>query len=144
MKGAGHEDAFASAVVGEDFLEGAALGRAVFGMGVIIVEARAIAENEVAFDFGETELALRVLGKVVCLVTVLAKFVHAKSAHVGVWIFAPVIPTHPDTRLGGAADQGNGFGHYIDFLVGITRDADFGFETELNDGRYEQILVRPD
>ena len=61
---AAHQDAFAGAVLGDQFLHRAAFRRAIFRMGVIVVIAGAVAQHQVALDFDEAQFPLRVLGEV--------------------------------------------------------------------------------
>ena len=131
---AGHHHALARAVVRDQLGERGALGRAVFGVGVVVVEARAVAEREVALDLGEGQLAVRVLLEVIRLVEVLPQLGHIEPPVVVVRVLGLVIPAHPHTRLHRAAHQRDGLRHHVQVLHAIPRDAVFGLNAE-EDGR---------
>lgn len=137
MLRAGHQDPFTRAVLGEQFVERAAFWSAIFRVGVIVVEAGTVPEHKVALDFNKTEFPLGVLGEVICLIGILPEFANAKPAHVSMRILALVVPTHPDTRFSGAADERNRFGDDIQFFSRVPEDADLRFQSELDEGRHE-------
>src|SRR5436190_4380632 len=112
-------------------------------MRVIVVKARAIAENEVALDFAESEGALGVLREVVSLVDVLEEFLDAKSAGVAVRIFAGIIPAHADAGRGSAADQRDRFGNDIQVTRHLPGDPDFRFGAELDVHKLSGFRVAP-
>ena len=133
--GAGHHHALARAVVRDQLGERGALGCAVFRVGVVVVEARAVAEREIALDFGEAQLAMRVLLEVIRLVEVLPQLRHVPAAVVVVRVLGLVIPAHPHPRLHRAAHQRDGLRHHVQVLHAIPRDAVFGLDAE-EDGRF--------
>ena len=133
LAGAAHQNAFAGAVMDDQLLHCAALGRAIFRMGMIVVVARAVAEHEIAFDLDKAQFPLRVLGEIRSFIGVLAQFRNMKTAHVRVRIFALVIPAHQNARFGRTAHQGHGLGHHVQILLRVPGNADFGFGAELDD-----------
>ena len=130
---AAHQDAFARAVVRHQFLQRAAFRRAVFRVGVVVVKPRAVAQHQVALDLHETQFPRGVLREIMRLVVVLPQFLDVESAHVGVRILALIIPPHEHARFGGAAHQGDGFGHHVQVFLRIARDADLRLDAELDD-----------
>ena len=99
---------------------------------MVVVKTRAVAEDEIAFDFDVTQFPLSVLREIIRFVGVLAQVIDVEAAHVGVRIFAFVIPAHPDAGFGGAAHQGDGFRHHVQVLRVVAGNADFCFDAELN------------
>lgn len=132
--GAGHGEAFAGAVVGDEVIGIGAFGGAVFGMGVVVVEAGAVGQGEVAFDFGVGQCALGVLGDVMGFVEILTEGLDVEAPHIAVGVFGGVIPSEADAGFGGAADQGDGFGDHVDGGVIAAGDAEFGFQAEEDGG----------
>ena len=128
---ASHQNCVACVVLLQNLQQGAALGRAIFRMGVIVVEARSIAQYQVALDFVKGQGALRVLGEIIGFVTVLEQFLDSKSARVAMRVFAAIIPAHADAGGGGAADQSDGLGNDVEVLRDGAADANLGFCPEL-------------
>jgi hypothetical protein len=83
-------------------------------MRVVVVKPRSVAKNQIAFYFDVAQFALRILRKVICFIGILAKFGDSKSAHVCVRVFRLIIPTHPNARLSGAADESNRFRDHVE------------------------------
>ena len=124
------EEALAGLVLGDEVDEGGALWGGVFGVGVVVVEAGAVAQDEVAFDLLEGEFALIVLGIVVGFVGILEEFADAEAAGVAVGVLGGVVPEVGDAVLGGGTDQGDGFLDDVGLGVLHHGDAQFGFEAE--------------
>ena len=125
------ENPLARFVLGHNLVERRALRRRIFRMGVIVVEARSIAQYQVALDFVKGQGALRVLGEIIGFVTVLEQFLDSKSARVAMRVFAAIIPAHADAGGGGAADQSDGLGNDVEVLRDGAADANLGFGPEL-------------
>src|SRR5438067_2111114 len=114
------------------FQERRTLRRTVFGMRVVVVEASAVAEHQVAMHRVSRKPALSVLNEVVYFVAVLHEFFDPETAGIAVRILALVIPTAAHARSGGGADQRNRLGNHIQSLWTFASDPDFGFGAELN------------
>lgn len=80
------------------------------------------------------EFTLRVQGIIMGLIGILPELGHVKAAHIHMRIFAAIIPTEPNPGHRRAAHQRNRVGHHIRRAVLVARDADLGFQTELNNG----------
>ena len=132
LSGAPHQNPFAGAVVRGQFVQRAAFGRAILRVGVVVVKAGAVAQHQVALDFHKTQFPRGILREIMRLVGILAQFLDVEAAHVGVRVFAVIIPAHEHAGLGGAAHQGDGLGHHVQVFLPVARDADFGFDAELD------------
>jgi hypothetical protein len=123
--------------VGDEFAEGGAFGSAILGVGVVVVKAGAVAEDAIAFDFSEAELAAGILVDVAGFIGVLAEFINLKAAHVLMRIFALVIPFHEDAGLDDGADEINGLCDDIQAGGVVTGDPNFRFDPKLDDHQRE-------
>ena len=124
------EQALAGLVLRDDVHERGAFGRGVFGVRVVVVEARAVAQDQVALDFLEGELALGVLRVVVGLVGVLHQLLHAEAAGVAMGVLGGVVPQVGHAVLRGGADQRDRFLDHVGLGIFHDGDAEFGFKAE--------------
>ncbi len=106
-------------------------------MRVVVVETPAVAEREVALNFGEGQFAMRVLLDVARLVRILPQLLHVEAARVRVRVLARVIPAHSHARLDRAAHERDGLGDDIELLRTVARDAVFGLDAEENEWRVQ-------
>jgi hypothetical protein len=86
-------------------MEGAALRGAIFGMRMIVIKSRAIADDKIAFNLRKSQLPLNILSEVLGLIKILSQFLHVETSHIRVGIFASIVPPHQHTRLGNASHE---------------------------------------
>ena len=134
------KEPFARLVLRDEIDQRGAFGRRVFGVGVVVVKARAVAQDEIALDFLEGQFAARVLRIVIRFIGVLPQFGGAKPARVAVRIFRRVIPKIGHAVLRGRADQRDRFLDDIRLRVLHDRDAQFRFQTE-TDGPWGRVRL---
>src|SRR5688572_10437103 len=101
-------------------------------MRVVVVEAGAVAKNQIALNLAEGQRALGILGEIVGFVAVLKKLLDAKSARIAVRILATIVPTHPNTGSGSTANQRDRFRDDIHALGILASYPDLGFGAELD------------
>ncbi len=129
------DDALAGFVLGDHVAQALAFGRGILGMGVVVVKARAVGQDEVALDFLETQFPVLVLDEIFRLVKVLHQFLDAEPAQVLVRVFEVVVPLHRGI-LGGRLDLGvtaherDRFGHDVDRFLPVDGDPVFGFDSQ--------------
>ncbi len=124
------EDALAGLVLGDELAQRRAFWRRVFGVGVIVVKAGAVREDEVALDLLEGERAVFVDLVVGGLVGVLHQLRGAEAARVLVRVLEVVVPFHQRAVLGVTAHDLDGFVDDVDGVLAIDGDAVFGFDSE--------------
>jgi hypothetical protein len=124
------EQALARLVLRDDVHQRGALGRGVLGVGVVVVETRAVTQDQVALDFLEGEFALGVLRVVVGLVGVLHQLLHAKAARVAMRVLGGVVPEVGHAVLRGGADERDRFLDHVGLGIFHDGDAKFSFKAE--------------
>ena len=96
-------------------------------MGVVVVQASAVVNDQIAFQVRELDPALAILLQVDGLVFVVEEFRDLKAAHVEPRVFECVIPEGDKILAHIAADQFHGLYHHVHGLVLINLDAVLGF-----------------
>ncbi len=123
----GH-DPFARLVLRDQLAQGRAFRRRIFGVRVVVVVPRAVAQYEVALDLLETQRPVLVDLEIGGFVRILEQFGGAKTPRVAVRILQPVIPLHQRAVLGVTPHEFNRFADNVHVVLTIHRDAVFGFD----------------
>ena len=126
--GALPEDAFAGLVLRDDFMKCGAFGGAVFRMRVVVVEARAITEDEIALDLLKAERALLVDLVVGRLIRVLEQLRRSEAARVEVRVFEFVVPFHCRAVIRVAPDDLNRLLNHVHLFASVDGNAVFRFD----------------
>ena len=124
------EDTLARTVLRDDLTQGGALRRRVLRMRVIVVEAGAIGENEIAFDLFKGERAILVDFEISGLVGVLQKLRRAKAAGVLMWILEIVVPLHGCSVIGVRTHDLDRFPDDVEGIHAIDRYPVLRFDAE--------------
>ena len=138
--GAVQEDALAGPVLGHQVGQGQALGGAVLGMGVVVVEARAVAEDQVGLEVLQGDLPGPVLLQVLGLVAVVQQLVDLEAAHVPARVLQAVVPARDEVLPQVAADQLHRLDDDVEVVHAVDLDAVLGLQAEHADRARQMTL----
>ena len=116
------QDAFTGFLLRNQVAQSRAFRSGIFRVSMVVVKARAVAQDQVALDFLETQRPIAIDFKVSRLISVLEQFLSAEPARVAMRIFQIVIPFHMRAVFRVAAHELNRFRHHVDRLRLIDRD----------------------
>src|SRR5436190_8840313 len=114
------------------FEQRAAFRRAVFGMGVVVVKASAVAQNQIASDGARRKTPLRILNEIICFVMILQQLFDPESTGIAMRIFTLIVPPPTHTRSGSRSDKRDGFAHDVESIRTFSTNADLALSAELN------------
>ena len=124
------QDAFTGAVEGGQVAQRVDLGGRVLRVGVIVVQARAVGEDQVALELLQRYAAVAVALQVVGLVLVVEQLLDLEAARVAPRVLQLVIPAGDEILAQVAADQLHRLDDDVELLHAVDLDTVLGFETE--------------